>query len=212
MSNGAIGYTCRQKTWALAAVLAVLVLVLLVTLAGWGLLPALLVAVLLCVLLGFVLPAILCGKAGDTAAAAPAAPVAEPAPAAAPVAAAAPAAPEPEPAPAADAPGHDKGGAQDGAAEGRKPGTLSGPRGGKADNLKEIKGIGPKLETMLNGMGFYHFDQIAAWTAAEVAWVDENLTGFKGRATRDDWVGQAKILASGGETAFSKRVEDGDVY
>ncbi|HEY9021103.1 MAG: endonuclease [Paracoccaceae bacterium] len=98
------------------------------------------------------------------------------------------------------------------AAEGAKPATLTAARGGQADNLKEIKGVGPKLEAMLHGMGFYHFDQIAAWTAAEVAWVDENLTGFKGRATRDDWVGQAKILASGGETAFSKRVEDGDVY
>ncbi|MDP5333827.1 MAG: endonuclease [Paracoccaceae bacterium] len=97
-------------------------------------------------------------------------------------------------------------------AEGAKPATLTAARGGKADNLKEIKGVGPKLEKMLNGMGFYHFDQIAAWTAAELAWVDENLSGFKGRASRDNWVDQAKILASGGETEFSKRVEDGDVY
>ena len=36
--------------------------------------------------------------------------------------------------------------------------------------------------------------------------------GFKGRVSRDDWVEQAKILAAGGETEFSKRVEDGDVY
>jgi len=93
-----------------------------------------------------------------------------------------------------------------------KPATLKAARGGKADNLKEIKGVGPKLEAMLHGMGFYHFDQIAAWTAAELAWVDTNLEGFKGRATRDNWVEQAKILASGGETEFSRRVEDGDVY
>ena len=72
--------------------------------------------------------------------------------------------------------------------------------------------MGSKLEKMLNEMGFYHFDQIAGWTAAELAWVDENLSGFKGRASRDNWVDQAKILASGGETEFSKRVEDGDVY
>jgi predicted flap endonuclease-1-like 5' DNA nuclease len=45
-----------------------------------------------------------------------------------------------------------------------------------------------------------------------VAWVDANLQGFKGRVTRDNWIAQAKILASGGETEFSKRVEDGDVY
>ena len=51
-----------------------------------------------------------------------------------------------------------------------------------------------------------------AWTADEVAWVDANLQGFKGRVSRDTWVEQAKVLASGGETEFSKRVEDGDVY
>lgn len=75
-----------------------------------------------------------------------------------------------------------------------------------------IKGVGPKLEKLLNSMGFYHFDQVAAWTSNEVAWVDENLEGFKGRVSRDNWVAQAKTLASGGETEFSKKVEDGDVY
>lgn len=98
------------------------------------------------------------------------------------------------------------------AGEGTRPEALSGPRDGKADDLKRIKGVGPKLEQQLNELGFYHFDQIAGWTADEVAWVDGNLKGFKGRVSRDGWVGQAKTLASGGETEFSKRVEDGDVY
>ncbi len=96
--------------------------------------------------------------------------------------------------------------------EGSKPTTLDGPRDGGADNLKEIKGIGPKLEKLCNKLGFYHFDQIANWTADEVAWVDANLEGFRGRVTRDKWVEQAKILAAGGETEFSKRVEGGNVY
>jgi NADH-quinone oxidoreductase subunit E len=61
-------------------------------------------------------------------------------------------------------------------------------------------------------MGVYHFDQIAAWTATEMAWVNANLQGFKGRATRDNWVEQAKTLAAGGETEFSKRVDKGSVY
>lgn len=100
----------------------------------------------------------------------------------------------------------------DAAQDADRPATLSAARGGTPDNLKEIKGIGPKLETMLHEMGFYHFDQIAAWTPGELAWVDQNLTGFKGRASRDNWVEQAKVLASGGETEFSKRVDDGDVY
>ncbi|MEM7733214.1 MAG: hypothetical protein AAF280_10580 [Pseudomonadota bacterium] len=93
-----------------------------------------------------------------------------------------------------------------------RPAGLKKARGGRADNLKEIKGVGPKLEKMLNGMGYYHFDQIASWKKKEVAWVDENLEGFKGRVSRDEWVKQAKILAKGGETEFSKRVDKGDVY
>lgn len=107
---------------------------------------------------------------------------------------------------------YDKDGVVEGADEGTRPEALDGPRDGKADNLKEIKGIGPKMEKMCNALGFYHFDQIANWTADEVAWVNANLEGFKGRVTRDEWVDQAKILATGGETEFSKRVEDGDVY
>jgi predicted flap endonuclease-1-like 5' DNA nuclease len=96
-------------------------------------------------------------------------------------------------------------------AAGSKPKVLDGPDG-KADDLKMIKGVGPKLEKVLHSMGFYHFSQIAEWGPSEVAWVDENLTGFKGRVSRDDWVDQAKTLASGGDTAFSKKVEGGDVY
>jgi NADH-quinone oxidoreductase subunit E len=80
------------------------------------------------------------------------------------------------------------------APEGVRPATLAAPRGGKGDDLTAITGVGPKLAALLNGMGFHHLDQIASWTADELAWVDRNLDGFKGRATRDDWVGQAKRL------------------
>lgn len=41
---------------------------------------------------------------------------------------------------------------------------------------------------------------------------DANLEGFKGRVSRDQWVAQAKILASGGDTEFASRVKGGDVY
>jgi predicted flap endonuclease-1-like 5' DNA nuclease len=95
--------------------------------------------------------------------------------------------------------------------EGIKPETLDGPRGGVADDLKRIKGIGPKLEQLCNELGFYHFEQIANWSSNEVAWVDSNLAGFSGRVVRDNWIEQAKTLAKGGETQFSKRVDDGDV-
>ena len=93
-----------------------------------------------------------------------------------------------------------------------RPVGLDGARGGAADDLKRIKGVGPKLEQLCHSLGFYHFDQIAAWTADEISWVDENLEGFKGRVTRDDWVAQARILAAGGTTEFSDRVDRGDVY
>jgi len=78
------------------------------------------------------------------------------------------------------------------AKEEAKPQGLSAPRGGKADDLQEISGVGPKMERLLNDLGYYHFDQIAAWRPSEVAWVDNNLEGFKGRVTRDDWQPQAK--------------------
>ncbi|WP_417241458.1 NADH-quinone oxidoreductase subunit E [Celeribacter sp.] len=89
---------------------------------------------------------------------------------------------------------------------GKKPRTMSAPRKAGADDLKMLKGVGPKLEQTLNALGFYHFDQIAKWTAEEIEWVDDNLK-FKGRIERDGWVDQAKILADGGQTEFSKRAK-----
>ena len=78
-----------------------------------------------------------------------------------------------------------------------KPKSLTKARGGKPDDLKLIKGVGPNLEALCNKLGFYHFDQIASWTEKEIAWVDENLEGFKGRVTREDWVQQARDLMNG---------------
>ncbi|NMD06744.1 MAG: NADH-quinone oxidoreductase subunit NuoE, partial [Phyllobacteriaceae bacterium] len=79
------------------------------------------------------------------------------------------------------------------AIEGR-PELLAKPRG-KADDLKLIWGVGPALEKLLNKIGVWHFDQVASWSAKELAWVDEKLEGFKGRAKRDEWIKQAKKLA-----------------
>jgi NADH-quinone oxidoreductase subunit E len=95
---------------------------------------------------------------------------------------------------------------------GDKPEMLSAARDGKSDNLKMIKGVGPKLEGALNDIGVYHFDQIADWTAEHVAWADQNLVGFKGRVSRDNWVDQAKALAAGTETEFSKKAKKDGIY
>jgi NADH-quinone oxidoreductase subunit E len=78
-----------------------------------------------------------------------------------------------------------------------KPQLLSGPRGDKGDDLELIWGVGPKLAAMLHDMGVYHFDQIAGWTEMNLAWVDQHLGTFKGRALRDNWIEQAKKLATG---------------
>lgn len=77
----------------------------------------------------------------------------------------------------------------------KKPRTLSAPRKSGADDLKRISGVGPKLEALLNEMGFWHFDQISKWTANEIAWVDARLK-FKGRIERDNWVDQATRYAA----------------
>lgn len=90
-----------------------------------------------------------------------------------------------------------------------RPAALEAPDG-KADDLKKIKGIGPKIEGILNSVGIYHYSQIAAWTADNKEWVDGYLK-FKGRIDREDWINQAAALAEGGKTEFSKRVDAGDV-
>jgi NADH-quinone oxidoreductase subunit E len=78
-----------------------------------------------------------------------------------------------------------------------RPELLKSARGGKADDLKLIWGVGPALEKMLNKMGVWHFEQIASWSAKELAWVDDKLEGFKGRAKRDEWVKQSRKLETG---------------
>ena len=71
--------------------------------------------------------------------------------------------------------------------------------GDAADDLKQITGIGPKLEQKLHALGIKRFADIAAWSAEDVARVDDQLN-FRGRIDRDKWVEQAKALAAkGGE-------------
>jgi predicted flap endonuclease-1-like 5' DNA nuclease len=76
-----------------------------------------------------------------------------------------------------------------------KPAALAHPRAGGADNLKQIKGIGPKIEASLYAMGIFHIDQIAGWSKANIEWVDAQLS-FKGRIRRERWVEQAQELGS----------------
>lgn len=87
---------------------------------------------------------------------------------------------------------------------------LAAPRGGKADNLTRIKGIGTVNEKKLNEHGIFHFDQIGAWKKADVEAVEAYLA-FDGRIAREEWVKQAKLLGQGKDTEFSRRVDAGKV-
>lgn len=91
-----------------------------------------------------------------------------------------------------------------------QPVAFTAPAGVKPDDLKRIKGVGKKLEERLNALGVISFSQIAAWSPSDVDAVDEHLS-FHGRIAREDWIGQAKQLAAGQETEFSKRVDKGEV-
>ncbi|MBW3097303.1 ATP-binding cassette domain-containing protein [Pseudohoeflea sp. DP4N28-3] len=83
-------------------------------------------------------------------------------------------------------------------------GALSTARDGRPDKLTRISGIGPVNEHKLNAHGIFHFDQIAAWTAEDVKQAESYLA-FDGRIAREDWVGQARQLAAGEDTEFSRR-------
>ncbi len=202
--------SCQTGCWVLAAASGVVVLAVCLFLIELGILASIFMSAVVFIVVGLLLGWIFCSelkplvqstqttdtpKAPEPAAAAEPTAAPEPAPVAASASASASATPDVET-------------AEDAA----RPEALSSARAGGADDLKMIKGVGPKLEIMLNDLGFYHFDQIAAWSAAEVAWVNDNLAGFKGRVSRDNWVEQASKLATGQETEFSKRVSDGDVY
>lgn len=73
------------------------------------------------------------------------------------------------------------------------------------DDLTRIKGLGPKLRTLLNGLGVTSFAQIAAWSEADIAEIDGKLGAFAGRPTRDNWVEQAKLLAAGDTAAYEEK-------
>lgn len=93
---------------------------------------------------------------------------------------------------------------------GARPLGLAAPRNGAPDDLKKIKGIGRQNEERLHGLGIWHFDQIAAWTAENVKWIGSYLA-FPGRIDRERWIDQASALSRGELTEFARRVEAGDV-
>jgi NADH-quinone oxidoreductase subunit E len=72
---------------------------------------------------------------------------------------------------------------------------------GTPDDLKLITGVGPVLEGRLNALGITKWSQVAAFTADDIAKVEDSLS-FKGRVARDNWLAQAEVLARGGEAEY----------
>ena len=94
---------------------------------------------------------------------------------------------------------------------GKKPnGMLKAARGGKADNLTLIDGVGNAIEKKMFKLGIFHFDQVASMSKAELVWLG-SAVGFPGRPERENWAGESKILAKGGMTDHAKKVERGTI-
>lgn len=75
----------------------------------------------------------------------------------------------------------------------------------EGDDLLRLKGVGPKLKTLLTDLGVTSFAQIAAWTDTDIAAIDAKLGNFKGRPVRDQWIDQAKYLAAGDIAGFEAK-------
>ena len=66
---------------------------------------------------------------------------------------------------------------------------------GPADDLRKLKGVGPKFVARLNELGIIRFDQLAGLNANEVAHLDERMGPFQGRLAKDRIIEQADLLA-----------------
>lgn len=93
---------------------------------------------------------------------------------------------------------------------GSKPPAIAAPADDEADDLKLIKGIGPKNEKACHALGVYQFRQIADWTPEEAIWVGHHMA-FPGRIEREHWIAQARLLAAGGDTEHSMAVKSGSL-
>ena len=91
-----------------------------------------------------------------------------------------------------------------------KPLILTSPKPSGKDPLIKIKGINSKIECDLNNLGIYHFEQISKWSNKNTEWIEEFLL-LPGIAKNNQWVDQAKILASGKDTPYSLQVENGEI-
>ena len=90
---------------------------------------------------------------------------------------------------------------------GVKPPVLAAPRNGLPDDFTLIEGLSGLQQSTLNALGVFHFDQIAAWSPENVAWVDRYLY-LRGRIEEEEWVEQAGELARDGVAGGRRQTED----
>ena len=76
---------------------------------------------------------------------------------------------------------------------------------GPADDLRLLKGVGPKLAVQLNESGITRFDQLAGLGENEVALLDARMGAFSGRIAKDRLVEQACYLARGDRDGFEAK-------
>lgn len=82
--------------------------------------------------------------------------------------------------------------------------AIPGPSG-PPDNLRLLKGVGPKMVTQLNEFGITRFDQLAGLTETEVALLDRRMGAFEGRIVRDRLVEQACYLQRDDRDGFEAK-------
>ncbi len=103
---------------------------------------------------------------------------------------------QPEPAPVPARPDRDADPINAFLRAGDQSNLLTEPAFGVPDDLERIDGVGPMLRALLHDIGVFYFWQVAEWTNTEIDWVESKLAHFRGRIRRDDWVGQARMMAA----------------
>lgn len=91
----------------------------------------------------------------------------------------------------------------------QRPPGLTAPRGGASDDLSLIDGVSLLQHSTLNSLGIYHFEQIAAWRPANIAWLDQYLR-LRGRIVDEEWVEQALELVRESPASGRRLMEDED--
>ncbi len=85
------------------------------------------------------------------------------------------------------------------------PAGLADARAIDANDLRQLKGVGPKFADRLAAVGITRIDQIAGWSQADIEVIDSQMGDFRGRIAADRLVEQAQLLTEGRVTEYETR-------